>query len=199
VDIFDETLVEPRAYKQPTEVHVRLSQVPSPRVLDLGGNIGLFALDCLRGYPLARVTCVEADPENISILRACAHLNPQARWTIIAAAASIQNGTVMFAAGNFADSAVSAYGTVSVPSIDVFPLLTDVDFVKMDIEGSEWPIVMDQRFESITAPVIVIEWHVRQAPAVRDPHALMLSRLNAAGYETAGSGTADHGTIWGWK
>jgi FkbM family methyltransferase len=199
VDMFDEILVEPKEYALPLEAETRIKDITPLRILDLGGNVGLFGLDLLRRWPSAHVTSVEADPENLPVLRACAARNPQARWRIVAAAASASAGTLMFEAGNFADSAVSEHGTVAVPSIDAFELLADADVVKIDIEGSEWAILLDERFESLAAPVLVMEWHAHQAPQGRDLHSLVVERFEQAGYQTCGGACGDHGTVWGWK
>lgn len=199
VDIFDEILVEPREYTLPQEAQDRLAMLTAPRVLDLGGNVGLFALDVLRRWPAARVTSIEADPANLPILRACVAHNPQAQWIVIAAAASTAAGTLMIDSGRFADSVVSEQGTTAVPSVDAFELLADTDLVKIDIKGSEWHILLDKRFRALRAPVLVMEWHAQQAPRRHDLHDLAVSLVERAGYTTCGGACGDHGTVWGWK
>jgi len=168
-------------------------------VVDVGGNIGLFALDALRRYPGAIVTSVEPDPTNLPVLNACRARNGSADWTIIPAAAGPEAGAVRFDAGHFADSAISADGTVEVPMIDLFPLLDGADLVKIDIEGGEWPILLDARFRDVRAPVVVLEWHAAQAPADRETRGVVLEIFAAAGYRALAEGDNHHGVIWGWR
>jgi FkbM family methyltransferase len=198
VDIFDEVLVPPRAYDPPPAVAERLAALARLSVLDLGGNIGLFGLDCLRRYPGARITSLEADAANIQILRACRSRNPHADWTIMPVAAGARAATVRFNAGEFADSAVSPDGSVEVPVIDIFPLVANADFVKIDIEGSEWPILLDDRFASVTARVVALEWHERGAPP-GDARATILDRFADSGYVGSAEGNRHHGLAWAWR
>ena len=51
-----------------------------------------------------------------------------------------------------------------VKSLDVFPYLAESDFVKMDIEGSEWQLIADRRFADVPAAVLVVEWHSEGCP-----------------------------------
>ena len=198
VDIFDEVLVPPRAYDPPPQVATRLARMTRPRVIDLGGNIGLFALDCIKRHPDVCITSIEPDPTNLPILNFCCTHNRNPDWTIMPVAAGIEAGTVRFTAGLFADSAVSDHGAVEVPMVDVFPLLADADFIKIDIEGSEWPILLDDRFLTLRAPVVVLEWHKAGAPP-GDVRETVLARLTRAGYRAHANGSNHHGVAWAWR
>jgi hypothetical protein len=107
---------------------------------------------------------------------------------------------VKFAQGGFADSRVSESG-VSVAGVDVLPVLPAYDYVKMDIEGSEWPIIRDPRWpESMrSVAVFVMEWHTHGA-GVPDPRVAAIDAVKQAGFHTAASAPGwDHGMIWGWR
>jgi hypothetical protein len=82
-------------------------------VVDLGGNIGLATLWFAREFPDARLTTIEADPTNADVLERVVALN--------------RVGTRI----------------ITVPMIDVLPILAEADFLKMDIEGGEWEILSD--------------------------------------------------------
>jgi len=90
---------------------------------------------------------------------------------------------------------------VEVSGFDVLPMLAKYDFVKMDIEGSEWPILKDERWidavQGVTA--FVLEWHGRGC-TMQNPRLAALGAVKAAGF-SFGSGPlgSDHGTIWGWR
>lgn len=84
-------------YAFPKVVQDRLEPLGRPlRVLDLGGNIGLFGLRVFERFPDARVTTFEPDPRNLASLRQCAAANPGVDWTIVPAAAGVQDGEASF-------------------------------------------------------------------------------------------------------
>lgn len=126
-----------QAYAVPEQVRDRLPKRPL-RVLDLGGNIGLFGLWASRTLPVDRIIAVEADPDNASIYRRLIHANGF-DWTLVEACAAASEGTVMFATGSENAGAIAEDGDgTPVPSVDVLPLMQDADLTKIDIEGAEW-------------------------------------------------------------
>ena len=203
VDILDEIFGRLAAYAPPPAALEALASRGSPRVLDLGGNVGFFGAYALARFPGAKVTSIEPDPFNLPLLRRCAELNAPERWQIVEACALSYTGTVAFEAGQYADSHVAepAAGRVLVPGVDVLPLLADADLVKMDIEGSEWPILLDPRFkETLSAAACVLEWHERGCPSPR-PADAAAEAFRQAGYEVlpGPSGPWDHGALWAWR
>ena len=203
VDILDEIFGRLAAYAPPPAVLEALGSRGAPRVLDLGGNVGLFGAYALARFPGASITSVEPDPFNPPLLRRCAELNAPERWRVLAACALPHAGTVAFEAGEYADSHVAepAPGRVLVPAVDVLPLLGDADLVKMDIEGSEWRILLDPRFkEALAAAACVLEWHERGCPSPR-PAEAAAEAFRQAGYHVlpGPSGPWDHGALWAWR
>lgn len=199
IDVFDETFTGRPSYQPPSEVKPLLSD--GMRVLDLGGNIGLFGAWALKQWPKARVTSVEPDPTNVRLLRACMELNA-GHWDMIEACAGTLPGSVLFEGSNYADSHVvqkASDRSITVPAIDIFPLLNACDFAKIDIEGSEWPILLDRRFTDLHPRVVVLEWHAQQAPAGRNAESLVLERFAQAGYRSAATGGPHHGVTWAWR
>lgn len=212
MEIFDEVFRPPLDYEPPAAAATALSEVSTSRtrhrasareglhVLDLGGNIGLFAVDALSRYPAARVTSYEPDPQNLRVLKRCTEVNPGASWELVHACAMTTDESVKIAAGEFADSHVSDSG-VEVAGVDILPILGGFDFVKMDIEGSEWPILLDQRWPEAMRDVtaFVLEWHERGCPA-ENARGTAIAAVEAAGF-TVAAGLAgwDHGVVWGWR
>jgi FkbM family methyltransferase len=199
IDIFDEVWCGRPGYEPPPELASLLTENMS--ILDLGGNVGLFGVFALRRFPGSRVVSVEPDPNNLPVLQRCMRAN-EGRWALLPACASNRRHEVAFDAGRHADSKVapepSAY-TIEIPAIDVFPLINEADFVKMDIEGSEWPILLDPRFEHVTPLMIVLEWHQDGCP-VDDACDAALGAFHRAGYRTIGEATGyPHGVIWAWR
>jgi FkbM family methyltransferase len=195
--VLDELFVR-RAYEPPIEAACLLSD--GMAVLDLGGNIGLFGALILSRFPNARLTSVEPDPSNLRIIERCVEAN-DARWQLIRACASADNAPVIFEPAKGAHSRIAAAtsaDTINVAAIDVFPLIGSANFVKMDIEGGEWPILLDPRFRDLTPSVIALEWHATGCPG-EDAFTMATAALCGAGYRTAGEACDTVGTIWAWR
>lgn len=186
-------------YEPPRALEPRLSQ--PARILDLGGNIGMFTHWAHRRWPDAQITSFEPDPENLEVFRA--GLEPTDPIELIEAAAMTRTGHAVLAGGSgagrrvsFSDHAVPG----SMPAVDIFDHLAEADFVKMDIEGGEWPILSDQRLSQLGNLVWVIEFHRAGAPSL-PAHEAARSLFEAAGF-SVGHVTLNywgHGTLWAWK
>lgn len=192
-----------RVYQPPPLAAAALAAVPAPlSVLDLGANIGLFSLYTRSVWPSAAIVAVEPDPRNLPLLRRNLDRNGGG-IEVVEAAASTRAGTSAFAGGAFSSSRIASAAdaaTVEVRTIDVFPLVASSDFVKIDIEGAEWAILADPRFESVAARVLVLEYHAHGSPTA-DAEAAVRERLTFAGYEL-GDGrrfAPGHGMVWAWR
>jgi hypothetical protein len=153
VDLVDEIFGAVHAYEPPDAI---ASQLRGPlRILDLGGNVGLFGAFALGRWDVREMTSFEPDPENAAILRATIHANHATdRWSMRCVAVSNATGMMSFVPG----------------------------LLKIDIEGSEWSILADPRLSELQARVLVMEWHWRFAP-VPDAHTAALTFLTGAGYK----------------
>ena len=174
-----------------------------PRVVDLGANIGVFGIRAIRDLRPSVITSVEADPYNAQVLRRNAANVPMGTdWRVIEAfAAPTGDGSVDFAAGQFAESRSGEAGGVAVPTVDAFTLMDDADLVKIDIEGSEWPILEDPRLATCNAKVLALEYHRWGCDAGEDPSTHCRDLLHRAGFEwrDAGAPGDDFGTLWAWR
>lgn len=205
LDVFDEIFVGNRGYDPPAVIAARLREHPPTKVLDLGGNVGMFGVDALTRWPAARITSVEPDPANLPLLVRCVAANgATARWTVIPACAASEPGIVAFSGGRFADSAIALDGelvTDRVAAVDAFELLAQADFAKIDIEGGEWDVLLNSRFAAAAPPVVVLEWHQRGCP-MGDAYIAARDALDSAGFDLEGGRPPsghDYGTIWAWK
>lgn len=180
------------SYEPPAKVATWLDGGPI-RILDAGGNIGLFGLYALRRWTVAALRSYEPDPENAALLRANIAAN-QGSWDMEQVAVSNARGTLRFAAGRCADARAALDGEVSidVPAVDLFGEDHDVDLLKLDIEGGEWAILTDPRLATLAATAIVMEWHQHLCPEP-DPHAAARRLLVGAGYEIVQDEPAEHG------
>lgn len=194
-------------YAPPPEVAARLDRAASPRIMDVGANIGLFGLYMLGRWPAARVTAFEPDPDNAALLdRTIAANNLDHCWTVHRLACSNRGGTVPFAGGLLSESRIAApgeAGTIDVPMVDLFAQDHDVDLLKIDIEGAEWAILTDPRLPELKASALVLEWHTGACPE-SDPHTAAVRLLRAAGFTHTldiGDRAADstNGVLWAWR
>jgi FkbM family methyltransferase len=183
VDLVEEIFGVLHAYEPPDAI---AAQLRGPlRILDLGGNIGFFGAFALGRWDVQEMTSFEPDPENAAILQATIDANHVTdRWSMRRAAVSNEAGMMSFLPGHLAESRRAEPGEsgIDVPTRDLFSLDHRVDLLKIDIEGSEWPILADPRLSDLRARVLVMEWHWRFAP-VPDAHAAALAFLIDAGYE----------------
>ena len=113
------------------------------RVLDLGAHVGTFSLAAAAlGY---EVLAVEASPRNAALLQASIEANEFRQIRLIHAAVSDRSGSLEFCANGpwgHVSTGHTVVPTVRVPAVTAEQILDDhgwdrVDFVKIDIEGSE--------------------------------------------------------------
>jgi len=158
MDILNEIFVS-GTYAPPAGIELR-----GPlRVLDLGGNVGLFGAFALHMWDVVALTSYEPDPDNLRLIRRTAQ--PFDNWQVVEAAVSNSSGEMQFAAGKYSESRMALPGedAVMVPVVDLYELPAS-DLIKIDIEGSEWPILLDPRLGGLKASVIVMEWHQLGCP-----------------------------------
>jgi FkbM family methyltransferase len=187
-------------YEPPREVAESLEGLGRPaRILDVGGNVGLFATFARDRWPGTSVVAIEPDPDNLEILRRSASAGQA--LDVVAACAATHDGVLRFVAGQEAGSHVangsSTEETIEVPCVDIFRLAESADFVKMDIEGSEWEILADPRMASVPAGAWVLEWHELLCPHP-DPGVAAREALERAGLRIVADRTPfpDVGMIW---
>src|SRR5580692_4776282 len=193
------------AYEPPSPLAAMLDTNPPQKVMDLGGNIGLFGAYVLSRWPDAALHSFEPDPANLHILtRVVAANERNGRWLVTDAAVATQPGEMTFVADLFAESHlatdiaeerdasnpsdgedISTPGRdgheITVRTVDIFDEDHDVELMKMDIEGGEWSILTDPRAPNLKARVLVLEWHARGCPEP-DAHEAALDLVRAAGY-----------------
>lgn len=180
-----------RLYDPPREILERIGD--EPRLLDLGGHVGLFGAHAFTLWPGAHVTSFEPDPDNAAMLELTAR--GVARWQVVRAAAWVADGELMLHQ-DFAGSSVDpTRGEIRVEAVDVFPYLERVDFVKIDIEGAEWVLLGDPRFSSSAPRTLILECH----PG--DTESKGVRSLRSFGYETRRIEGAPPGAamLWAWR
>lgn len=210
-------------YTPPQDVGALLEREQALSVLDLGANIGLFALNVLRRYGgRTTVTAVEPDPENVRLLRRNVATNGYSHNVeILEAAVGRAEGRADFSSGLAELSQLShlaaerrrrrAPDRLTVRVVDFFSLAQRHAFIKMDIEGAEWAILRDRRLRGLEPLALVLEWH-REGAGTSHPAAEADRLLRTAGFDEirhvapAAGELADvppasepAGALWAWR
>jgi FkbM family methyltransferase len=192
-------------YEPPVTVHSLLAGLGRPlRALDVGANVGLWGIWLHGHYAVSHITALEPDAENAAKHRRQIELNGlEDSWELVQAAATSTGGPVTFTVGQATTGHISEHGgpgTVVVDGHDVFSLLSDVDVLKLDIEGAEWPILLDPRFAETDVLVVVLEYHPEGAPSA-SPEKDARRALANAGFvsHTTHRTAAGPGVIWGYR
>lgn len=141
----------------------------SPRVLDVGANIGLFSLQVFQCNPKSWVTALEPSPDTFAILGTTRKLNGTLQWEVRQEALFNSEGTVEFATtGSSTARRIQrweAADTVKVPSITLetlairLKLPASIDLMKLDIEGAEEAVLRCSGGFLRRVQYLVIELH----------------------------------------
>ena len=175
--------LRPRPLSRPA-AGPRRARRPHPRVLDLGGHIGLFGawafseLEARPGSPRSRPTprtprsCRRAAGDHAAVARHPGRRRRRGR------------PSCRSPAGGFAESQIAGDAPLA-DARDVLPPMAEADLVKIDIEGGEWPILTDPRFATDRPPPRSSSSTTRRLPRARPagvhPRAARRSRLPHAG------------------
>lgn len=156
-----------RCYEPPIEL------CRSPRILDIGANIGIASLFFLYRYPDAQMTSLEPNPEAFALLQrnvlparypaASIHLRQQAVSStdgVLSLTVPAGDKTAAFASVSGRGMEGIASDAVEVPAVAVWRLLEEpVALMKVDIEGYEYEILRDLPINRALVSVLVVEFH----------------------------------------
>lgn len=164
-------------YRQPLPAHAR--------ILDCGANIGLSILYLKKCCPTARIIAFEPDEINFDLLHrniasyelTDISLRKEAVWK--------ENTTVQFSNNQGMASHIeqgAAMGSTSIKAIRLRDLLHEkVDFLKLDIEGAEYEVLMDCHDKLTNVHRMFIEYHGQFSTAVQLQE--LLSLLTKSGFQ----------------
>jgi FkbM family methyltransferase len=155
-------------------------------VLDLGANMGIFALYVESKSPVAIVHCFEPEASNYEVLeRNLAANRARARPYHLALSTacgtehlSLEGSSAEYALGR-AEGRTQAVECVDWTRLHAVTGVERFDFVKMDIEGAELPILeatSDDELRRIGA--LSLEWHHSQ-----EKLRALAERLRGLGFE----------------
>jgi FkbM family methyltransferase len=204
-------------YDLPSNVQAALP-ARKVKIVDVGAHVGMATLALLDQLPDAEVIALEPHPDSARLLRANISLNGlDDQVTAVAVAAGVTEGVMVMEGYSglahaarddreltddipFLHRAAPDAQAVSVPVIDVLPLMADADLLKIDIEGSEWSILAEPRFKTLSARAVVLEYHPQGAPGP-NPAEAAAGLLRCAGF-TVGQPfdvRGDAGVVWAWR
>jgi len=141
-----------------------------PRIVDVGGHLGLASIYFLSRYPDCDLTTIEPNPWLAALLRA--NLAPwSTRARVLEGALSVRAGHADFHFST--DNTLNVTGglenreppgrevsSVQVVSLDASELLAEpVDLMKLDVEGHEFQLLQLPLFRPAQIRNLVVEFH----------------------------------------
>jgi FkbM family methyltransferase len=156
-------------------------------VVDLGSNVGFTCLHWLALCPNARVIAFEPHPAHVNQLRKNLALNKwEAKVEIHSAAAGTRTENVWLSdAGTSSAVQSNQNGGLEIAMEDFFVQCGSkrIDILKMDIEGGEYALLEDKRFEGLSVRLLVMEWHTSDQQGRNGEWCY--ARLGEMGYRTS--------------
>jgi len=139
-------------------------QTDRPRIIDCGSYIGTSILYFKTNYPNAVVTGFEPDPSNFALLQRNLDNWRFADTNAVNAAIWIHNDGMSFNSEGNMSSRITGEpgetGTEKVNTVRLNDLLDEpVDFLKIDIEGAELPVLKDCAGKLKNVRNLFIEYH----------------------------------------
>jgi len=181
-------------YELPNSIQLMLAAIkPGSVVIDIGAHIGTFAIPAAAlGY---HVIAVEASSRNVELLRTSLSLNGFTNVQVVQAAVSDREGIVeFFEMGPYGGivtprgggPTVSQVTAVTVDSLLASIGLKHVDFIKMDIEGSEVKAIhgMSDLLSQPEAPAIVYESNGHTLQMFNETPQSLIAALDVFGYKS---------------
>ena len=188
-----------KAYQSPR--HLDAGSVK--RIVDLGANVGYTCVYWLANFPNAEIMAFEPHPVHLGFIETHLAINRgSGRVRLYQAAASTQPGeTSLTDDGCRSTTVPGGESSIRVPQVDFFACVGNqaIDLLKIDIEGGEYEILSDLRFNRLDVKTLVMEWHHHEAYPLGGEWCV--SRLRQLGYQVSPSSDikAEQGTLWAFR
>jgi|HubBroStandDraft_5_1064220.scaffolds.fasta_scaffold66070_2 FkbM family methyltransferase len=145
-----------------------LSRVRQPvsTVLDIGANLGFFALAARQAFPNAKIHCYEPNQDLEPLLSV--HCSAADAEYFVAAVGASSGRISLHRKGNSLHSVSCASpngGTEQVAFTEAVARLGTVDLLKLDCEGAEWDIFSNPR-PWANVRQVTMEYHLWAKPAL---------------------------------
>lgn len=171
----------------------------SPTIVDIGANIGLFALAARRSYPDATIHSYEPNPALEDYL---GHHASQAGFIYFMEAVGAEAGKVTLVRSGDSNQTTTQRATSGrVPMVSFKDVLDRtqgrVDLLKLDCEGCEWPLLRESDSLWRAVDRVVMEYHLRNESGI--DHKTAGDCLKHRSFEVIRheySSETPHGLIW---
>jgi FkbM family methyltransferase len=165
---------------------------PGDTILDVGANIGLFTIEGAKAVgPSGSVIAIEAAPSHANSVRESARLNQMANVEVVAVAVGDSDGEATLTLprdtnfGMFTLGKVDGDESFKVPVRRIDDIVAGrkiVDFIKMDIEGSEYRALLGAKETLKSRPPILIELNEVALKGCGSSSFQVKQLLSSAGY-----------------
>jgi len=185
------------------------TQAKRPTVIDIGAQVGFFSLSILTQKPEAKVLAYEPMPANFKRLSEYKHEFEEFDWTLNHIAVAATNEPLVLYTntldGFSSRSSIFDKGDdkikVEVPSITFDQIIAEhglkkIDLLKLDCEGSEYPILYNMGEEQFKlVDNLCIESH--QGQGADENHHTLVNYLRQYNYQVEEQNNGDGtGYIW---
>ena len=161
---------------------------PADRVIDIGANVGVYALFMAKLVgPAGVVIACEPDPESVVALRENLVRNQLVHVRVAEAVVGDHEGAVQFMSGRgtqsrIANAAEDAAWTARLTTLDTVCRDDAPVFVKVDVEGFEDGVVRGAR--SLMQRGLPKVWQLEVDPGRAEQHARLAAALAEFGYRS---------------
>jgi FkbM family methyltransferase len=136
----------------------------APFIIDCGSNIGMSVLNFKTQYPKAKVIAFEPDSNNFELLKKNIETNQLKNVELRQAAVWTQTGKISFEASateasHISEREESGKQVDSQRLADLLSSVSEVHFMKIDIEGAEWQVIRDCAEELHKVQNLFLEYH----------------------------------------
>ena len=159
----------PNCYMQIKDVFVRgiyrfTATRPGPLIIDGGSNMGISVLSFKRDHPKSRIIAFEPDPKICQLLTDNLKQNDaDQNVTIITSGLGAVDGVATFTPDGSAGGRIASSDSSSSIRVErLSPYLREpVDFLKLNIEGQELPVLAECAVAGVLSNVrqMVVEYH----------------------------------------
>jgi len=159
----------PNAYMQLKDVFTRgiyrfTATRPDPLIIDGGSNMGISILGFKRDHPASRVIGFEPDPDLCRLINQNLHENAATEnVTVVPAGLGAADGVATFSPDGSAGGRIdNTDSTSTIRVVRLSPYLREpVDFLKLNIEGQELPVLTECAVAGVLSNVrqMVVEYH----------------------------------------
>lgn len=155
----------------------------APVIIDCGGNIGMSVIWFKQRYPCAHITVFEADPTIAAVLEENVRTLGLPSVDVVHAAVGNTAGKVTFAPEGSLGGYITNGPGVMVDAVRLSERISEpVDFLKIDIEGSEFGLIKDLCATGKIGLIKCLSCELHANPDVQDQVAELWLALSRAGF-----------------